>query len=318
MSVSVSGPPTQAGPRLPIAVLVDFDNADSCAKSRGYNLSFFVLREYVRRYGVVVFAEAYLSPYSNKTEIVSTVWHAGFTPIACPYEYKDKDSVDVQIKARGLMFARHTEVQVVIIVSEDRDFSEDPNFVHVIRDLGKDLVFLHPSELPELAGEDKKHQLQDSPRAVAMKQALTSLVDGKEPLGEAHKKKAELIVDIIGVLSTQQGMEFKPLLSLVWDKLSSKWSSLCTKSDVHTAMTALNKNGLMVKTPGPHGMIYKLNLSHSQVVPLVGGKSEPSPEASAVPTIHAVKTDSRPEEPRVVAITTKPRDRGVVIHRHRA
>ena len=140
-----------------IILLVDHDNATMRAREAQFNLSFARLKEYARKQGRVLFADVFISPYSNRPEQVAVLWQAGFQVIACPMATKDKDAVDQKLNWRARQYLSETDVEVVLIASADRDFAELKDFA---RDRHREVRFIDTArERPELEGNEVAPQL---------------------------------------------------------------------------------------------------------------------------------------------------------------
>lgn len=275
-----------------VAVLVDFDNVQMCARQYGrYELSFPRLRDFVRNFGQVVFVDVFLSPVSTTEQNVAMLWQAGFTPVACPLEMKDRDSVDSQIKARGRQYALF--VDQIVVVSEDTDFSLDPNFTHYIRDLGKEVSFIRVSEKrDQLAGSNPVRELNFSRKTESWLYILDKIENGA-PIEESEGRERALVGAVFAALrQSPQPCFFRVLHQRVCDYLSGRKFGHKSE-DVRRLLTAMVDRKLIVKNELASSKVYSLNLAH----PLVSGKpvSAVQPAAVSLPPI-------APEPPQVEAV----------------
>lgn len=304
----------QKVPRPLVAVLVDFDNATIGARKEGhYQLSFVRLREYVRQFGQVVFADVFLSPKSTTLENVGMVWSAGFTPIACPRERKDKDAVDAQIKARGRLYIEHSHIQMLVIVSEDQDFAGDPNFVHGVRDLGKEIRFVSVSKLADvLAGTNEARVLQPSRKL----QTYTGILERMESDQPVEGWEPRFITAVFAeLLRISLPYGFKRLCDLVWPRITL-FHEQVSPHDLDRLLSAMIEKSLIQKLSIGEGVAYRLNRDHPWikrtlvVAPVAQPASIPEPALEVVRDLVKVKA-------REPGSRASRRERGAIVLLHR-
>lgn len=246
-----------------IAVLVDFDNTVLCSADAHYKVSFDRLRDYARTFGTIAFAEVFISArildvqaypeIEGRVRLINSLNRSGFRVIACPLGEKDRDQVDSYLKSSGSALATNSLVQKIIVVSDDSDFN-DPNFIHPIKDLGKEVVILRPSDLG-----DKISDVDGRGEGFligARKKEFCRIIDLEpsqfDSVAAETRQAAMFIRAVLSTaftLTTPTGNQFpfKHIANLAWKSLPEHWRGLYSKDDVLAAMGAIADRGLIEK-----------------------------------------------------------------------
>lgn len=101
------------------AVLLDYDNFVITRQIEGIRITLKELAAYLKRYGAIVSAEAYLSPTATSQANIEKLMWAGFRSIACPLGKDGEDTVDEAITDEAMRLIRKRFVERVLIVSRD-------------------------------------------------------------------------------------------------------------------------------------------------------------------------------------------------------
>ncbi len=252
----------------PVAVLVDFDNVAHSCLAAGFSCSFTRLREYVRTFGRVPFAEVYLSPYSSyRQETVRMLHEAGWVTIMCPLASKDKDSVDAYIKARALSYAQDTNLQSIIIVSEDGDLTQDPHLNNTVQDLGKRFITVKPTVLKnEIAGEDRVTVLHEGAMHTEFSRYLDMIVAGTPAVNTAMNIRIGFMRDVMHLLfkllCSDRRYSFRDLQRVVWNGVSRVWHEHYNSKHVQSLLTVLNNRGYLSPIPFGSAVCYVIPEAH--------------------------------------------------------
>lgn len=231
------------------AVLVDYDNVCGVMIKHGFQISFAKLRDFCRGFGRIIFPDIFLSRNTflsqtadKKVEIIDSLWQLGFEVIVCPKQLKDKDAVDIKMKARMRKYAEHSSVGKIIIVSEDADLLYDPEINEFVRDLGKEIVRVMPSKYrAELEGIDDCSYISENLNIKVFTKIIEQTFQ-KKILSLEDKKRAEFIKDAIyAVNETINGKKFAfmTMLNAVWAVLYKKWHKNFCIQDLKAALNAL-------------------------------------------------------------------------------
>lgn len=255
---------------VPVVVLVDFDNALNVALESDISLSFRRIKEFVRsRYGRIVSAEAFLSPYSTKPGNVALLSAAGYVVAACPREFKDKDAVDTLIQWRARMYLTDLSVEIVVIVSVDRDFAD---LVQFAADRRKKVVLVDIRNNPKtFEGMDTFPELRNSRRLQRFQRALELFVGSVSNPNDDEAERGSFISEAFrtivriqaerGATEEKQGerWSFGTLHEEVWGALAGTWGNAFSPADLEAAMTALVESGALVKNATPHFTYYTVD-----------------------------------------------------------
>ncbi|MBI3114684.1 MAG: NYN domain-containing protein [Candidatus Harrisonbacteria bacterium] len=215
--------------RKRVAVFVDYENAILAAKQAGYRLSFAELLKEMSARGDVVFAFMFIPPHTGmRQEEVRKLWGAGFMVVYCPMGSKDKDAVDHKLEMHARDIVRETNVDTIVIVSEDSDFLPVANYA---MRFGKSVERFFPSEHPELAGCDNPRELFKRPQA----QRWESSVDvalGKSVAGTHDEQcRADFLRAIVAAIQQIERVgngevfALDALLGRVWARIRNAWDS---------------------------------------------------------------------------------------------
>ncbi len=244
-----------------VAILVDFDNVVLCASEASYKVSFTKLRDYCRTFGAVAFAEVFLSArlfdeeahpeVEGRVRLINSLNTAGFKVVVCPKGLKDRDQVDSYLKSSGLSFARSSLAKKIIVVSDDSDF-KDPNFIHPIEDMGKEVIILRPSDLGDKIGDKDgggETLLFDS-RKREFSRILELIARGETDLPEETKQAVsfiKVVVRKVFELTTPERNRypFRHIINLAWKSIFDQWGEIYTKEDLEAAMGAIGDKGLI-------------------------------------------------------------------------
>ncbi|MEK7643204.1 MAG: NYN domain-containing protein [Patescibacteria group bacterium] len=262
-SIAAIIPPTSQ--QSQIALFIDADNAKLRAEAAGYNLSFNQLREYCRQFGRVVFAYVFISMKSRLQESVQALWQAGFVVILCPLALKDKDAVDAKMKDEVRKIAEFSLIDTIVVVSEDKDLTDDPILVHsYVRDLGKKIIFISPTEARQyLEGDD----VIIAPRFVSTqgqiyREALEYIVDYGVPRNGDGQECIRFALDVvraIGAATAIENLSFNPLREAVWSRLARVWSRIHGSTEVTYVLEALKQLGALRDYRGRSFRYYTLD-----------------------------------------------------------
>lgn len=258
-----------------IVALVDYDNVIGHARTSGFSLSFEKLRELVRSFGRVLFADAYISQINTRPEVIAKLSKAGFRVLTCPQGYKDKDSVDEKIKGDAHQYLQCTPVGKVLIVSRDSDFHDLAGFA---ADLHKATIFIDVvKEQSKLAGYDEAPQLVQSRSLERFTKALEHLKTDWSGLGAEEERSVRFLKEIIRAVkdkekrSPGQNTPFKTLHNLLWQENRNRWGNIWNEHDLQKAMTALVGDDVLRRNIGTGQnqqayQYYTLNNNHQAVI----------------------------------------------------
>lgn len=276
-----------------VVILVDFDNVVLCSSEANYKVSFTKLRDYCRTFGTVVFAEIFLSAqlfdeeahpeFEGRVRLINSLNTAGFKVVVCPKGLKDRDQVDSYLKSSGLSFARNSLVKKIIVVSNDSDFN-DPNFIHPIEDMDKEVIILRPSDLGDKIGEvdgGGETLLFDS-RKREFSRILEVISRGETDLHADTKQAISFIKAVVRKvfeLTTPERNQypFRHIINLAWKNIIDQWGKLYTKEDLEAAMGAIADKGLIEKKAVVIGGVtvfkyYRPNRAHPAAINLLPTK----------------------------------------------
>lgn len=219
--------PVEPVRRTSIAVFVDYENAVRCAQKAGFRFSFTHLREEMCVRGNVVFAEVFVPPHVGKQEAeVRKLWDAGWTVIYCPLRHKDKDAVDQKLELRARDIIRETNVDGVVIVSEDADFLPVINYA---RNYGKSVERFLPSEHRELDGQEHSRELFGRPETRRWESAV-DIVLGTSSAGTPDEQgRADFIRAIAHAMrATERScspdeLALDPTVARAWRRIRNAW-----------------------------------------------------------------------------------------------
>ncbi|TSC81932.1 MAG: hypothetical protein G01um101420_715 [Parcubacteria group bacterium Gr01-1014_20] len=273
-----------------VAILVDFDNVVLCASEASYKVSFTKLRDYCRSFGTVAFAEVFLSAqlfdeeahpeFEGKVRLINSLNNAGFKVVICPRGLKDRDQVDSYLKSSGLSLARNSLVKKIIVVSDDSDF-KDPNFIHPIEDMDKEVIILRPSDLGDKINDKDgggETLLFDS-RKREFSRILELVARGETSLHEETRQAIafiKVVVRKVFELTTPERNQypFRHIINLAWKGIIDQWGEIYTKEDLEAAMGAIADKGLIEKKAVVIGGVtvfkyYRPNRAHPAAINLM-------------------------------------------------
>lgn len=257
-----------------VAALVDFDNTEITAKNNGFDVSFAKLRDYLRKFGQVIFADVFLSPFATRPETISRLWDAGFTVIACPQGWKDKDAVDEKMRLRAGDYLREMNIGKIIIVSRDQDFRELGNRA---ANLHKETVFVDIVAIQEaVRGHDIVPELKLTPTGERFSRIVDCLANNG-PVMAAEEERKRFVKDIIlAILRRERDSSkqdsFKPLCDYVMAELQQRWHRAFSPDNYKEAMTVLVQRQVLIKYDGGRMNYYKLDTKNSAVLAVLGAK----------------------------------------------
>ena len=259
--------------KLPnVAVLVDLDNTESRALETGFQISYARLKEKLREFGNLIFADVFVSPTAVKNSgLVAQLWDAGFTVIACPMETKDRDAVDAKMNWRGREYVAGGGIDTIVVVSVDRDFKDLGEFA---ADRHKRVIFFRVTEHKEaIQGKNGEVPLGLG-RSVAQKlQTVKELTENAQSF--TNDQQARFIQDVIRQMAEvfrrhPDRMGFKVLkIRTLQLLLPSEWKKIHDDSldrELEQAMSALKEGGVLQKTDTGSSVHYTLNRSHPAVI----------------------------------------------------
>ncbi|MEK7640906.1 MAG: NYN domain-containing protein [Patescibacteria group bacterium] len=252
--------------RSVVAVLVDYDNAESGAKDAGFRMSFFKLKEHLRTFGDIWMADVYLSPFSaRKDGVITQLWAAGFQAISCPMGTKEKDSVDSQINWRARQYLEIQGVDVVVIVSRDSDFNPLAVFA---ADRHKKVIFVDvAAEKMNVRGVDQEVEIPHSREYESFQDAYKFLENSMSPSDVETIKRFDFIKDIINSLRDQvKPQSFKGIQSVVELKLQAKWGDQFARESFRQALSVLVDSKVIIQMVGAATVQYRINQDHTAYI----------------------------------------------------
>ncbi len=264
--------------RLRVVILVDYDNAVSHAKKEGFFIAFERLTEYARIYGDVIFTEAFLSPYSTQTDTIEELWSVHYTPIPCRRPLWGKDDVDQRIRDRTMSLLSSIDIDRVLLLSADRDFSHLPLQAHT---LGKQVVLLDPRKLrKEIEGEKRTPLVLKDPATVRFGWAIDQLSGEEELGGDPTEERVQFIADVIRAIAKREHRDsrrigFKDLTALVWNEIRKGHPQFAIR-DVEQALTTLGDHEILNKSVVLRMNYYTLNKTHPAVKKVLQQKKRPN------------------------------------------
>lgn len=257
-----------------VVALVDFDNVTGSARDASFSISFGRIREYVRRFGTVLFVDAFVSPNSARPEIVQGLWNAGFQVIACPMASKDRDDVDAKMNWRARQYLNMANVTTVIIVSRDQDFRDLTDYAE---DLHKKVVFIDVvKQRSEFEGVDPSGGIPTytSRRLIKFTRALDQLSENSRGYNAEEAETIRFVRDVVVECDAREkDMEklalakpsFLTLQSYVSARVMLRWSKIFTAIDVKQALTAMVEARAVEKLVGGGTTYYVLSRNHPAV-----------------------------------------------------
>lgn len=251
-----------------IVVLIDYDNAVSRAQENKFSLSFGKLKEYLRGFGTILFADALLSPTATgRAETIAQLWDSGFRVIACPMGHKDKDAVDAKLNWLARQYLDQPNIHALYIVSMDQDFRELADFA---ADMGKKVEFVDVAAInAQVAGFDQKIAISFSRQSENWTSALKFLEQGIEPVQVDTIQRVRFLRDIIRACEAKpahQFMAFQVLHDFIWKMISQTWEKVYHSGELRSVMTAMNHNNVLQKNNGLKLTYYELNLNNPVVI----------------------------------------------------
>ncbi|MBI2024853.1 MAG: NYN domain-containing protein [Candidatus Harrisonbacteria bacterium] len=272
--------PTRVGNLSPaepsfFAALLDYDNVLGSARNAGFPISFSRLRELVRKFGKILFAEAFLSPTTNRPEIVAKLDKAGWTVVACPPEAKDKDSVDAHIINRALNYLHLSSLGGVVVISRDRDFI---NLEHSAADVHKTCAFLNvvvEKENVEGYDEQSGNPLYESGMVDRFGKAIEQIRSSWGGLVAAEEERVRFVGEIIRTIANRYSSDhlgFKQMLWWLWECLKLRWGRIFEREHhLKSAMTAMVNRQVLLRHEGHSYVYYTLNQQDKCVVNSLNG-----------------------------------------------
>lgn len=264
--------PTKTSPI--VILLVDYDNATMRAREAQFNLSFARLKEYARKQGRVIFADAFISPHSSRQDQIACLWQAGFQVIVCPMATKDKDAVDQKLSWRARQYITETAADLVLIASADRDFVELKDFA---RDRHKQVRFIDTAMLrPDLEGSEVAPQLPLSRTLSEFTIAISNMEHKQTPSTPRARQQMEFVQAVISALAIRERDEngrraaFLYLKNNLWPRLQGRWGKSFTSNDLHSALTSLVNAEVLAKNTTRDMNFYTLNPTHCLVKEVLG------------------------------------------------
>jgi len=246
-----------------LILLVDYDNVIG----HDFPVSFVRVKELVRERGKILFADAFLSPFSTRPRVIDTLNDAGFQCIACSQAYKDKDSVDNRIITRAMTYLERTDAKEIVVVSADRDFSRLVDFA---ADIHKCVTILNPGQEKEsIEGIDAVRTVDFSPQVQGYTEALKALMKDEETFSSLGvEQKANLLTTCIVAIhqiETQRKYQrtFNTLLCEAWPHVKLKWPR--SQPLLRPALTCLVENLVLTKHVEEETTSYTLNRQHPVV-----------------------------------------------------
>lgn len=267
-------PDTRSEEKKIAVILVDFDNAVSRALAAGYTLSFLRLREYIRRYGPPEFVEVFLSPKSDRPEVKNMLWASGYFVIACPMRNKDKDAVDETIRARARHWAELSDIRIIVIVSQDADFSEG-DFPESLRDKGKIVEFVRTSALrAELDGPNiALKALENDETKKRFSRLLKLMMSGISVSAPAARKDTEFLEGILNaainffkVNNRPHAVYFRTLKDRLERAILPKWSKVFHPREINAVLSVMIDEKIIQRQQGGQTTYYELNPKHPLVL----------------------------------------------------
>ncbi len=234
-------------------VLVDFENTVLSAAEKGFMVSFSQLRDFLRGFGDIVFAEVFVGPKHRTADHVLS--DAQWRVIACPQSRKEQDAVDAILLESVQRIIAHFQgsIDQLIVVSRDQE---------LIRSIGtaakdRGILVLTVDILRvrnEVEGEDAAPQIYVGPEVKHFTRMLRDYAEGvpggltaEEP--SMHLPFAKDVVRILALRNESKKFSFRMLEEYVdaqldprWNKFKRLWLRAALTALVHSAVIRKNQN----------------------------------------------------------------------------
>ncbi|HEY4475325.1 MAG TPA: NYN domain-containing protein, partial [Candidatus Paceibacterota bacterium] len=244
------------------------------ARGLHFTVSFKKLKDILRTYGRIIFADAFLSPATSNPQTITSLWNAGFQVIVCPMGSKDTDAVDSKLEWRARQYLRESTVAKVFVVSRDRDFSELVNFA---ADLGKQAVLFdierHRGAI-EGTEEEIVIELPQGKQVALFMRAVDYVGQGLSGLRPDDELRIKFLKDVIAAVSGKEednrrvGLRppsFHVMHGSLIGVLGGQWRQSFTVMDFRNALTALVQQNAIVRRENHVTTFYELNREHPAV-----------------------------------------------------
>lgn len=267
-------------PRPRSWILVDFENTVLSAAEREFPVSFSRLRDFLRNFGDIVFAEVFVGPKHRDADRVLA--DADWRVIACPLSRKEMDAVDATLLESVQRIISHfrESVDQLVVVTRDRELLRSIEAAakdRGVRVLPVDILTVRK----DVEGEDASPQIYVGPEVRRFTRILRDYqkaAPGGLAAEEIPTQHLAFVKDVLEALTRRDETTrapFRVLEEYANSKLEPRWDRI-KRSWLRAALTALAHLEVLSKhqTVGGTFTYYTLNRSHPLVELLAEGKSE--------------------------------------------